>query len=82
MMRQSSSWCSSLWSASCRVVDLLNRTDPFSVSLDEVKGAQILNLTNNMLLLLSSQTPIIKKLIKSCQFSHVSAVFISSTWLL
>lgn len=75
-MRRSSSWCSSLWSASCRVVDLLNRTDPISVSLDEVKGAQILNLTNNMLLLLSSQTPIIKKLIKSCQFTCFYSIYI------
>ncbi|KAE8280410.1 Zinc-binding protein A33 [Larimichthys crocea] len=48
-----------------RVVDLLNRTDPISVSLDEVKADQILNLTNNMLLLIRSQTPIIKNLIKS-----------------
>ncbi|XP_070834164.1 probable E3 ubiquitin-protein ligase TRIML1 [Chaetodon trifascialis] len=48
-----------------RVVDLLNRTDPISVSLDEVKADQILSLTNNMLLLICSQTPIIKNLIKS-----------------
>ncbi|KAM9364939.1 putative E3 ubiquitin-protein ligase TRIML1 [Pholidichthys leucotaenia] len=48
-----------------RVVDVLNRTDPASVSLDEAKADQILSLTNNMLLLISSQTPIIKKLIKS-----------------
>ena len=60
-----------LWSASCRVVDVLNRTDPVSVSLDEVKADQILSLTNNMLLLICSQTPIIKKLYKSCQFTHV-----------
>lgn len=57
-----------LLSASSRVVDLLNRTDPVSVSLDEVKADQILSLTNNMLLLICSQTPIIKKLTKSCQF--------------
>ncbi|XP_042342096.1 probable E3 ubiquitin-protein ligase TRIML1 [Plectropomus leopardus] len=48
-----------------RVMDLLNRTDPSSVSLDEVKADQILSLANNMLLLISSQTPIIKKLAKS-----------------
>ncbi|XP_056252009.1 probable E3 ubiquitin-protein ligase TRIML1 [Seriola aureovittata] len=48
-----------------RVMDLLNRTDPSSVSLDEAKAEQILSLTNNMLLLICSQTPIIKKLIKS-----------------
>ncbi|XP_054456742.1 probable E3 ubiquitin-protein ligase TRIML1 [Anoplopoma fimbria] len=48
-----------------RVMDLLNRTDPSSVSLDEVKADQILSLTNNMLLLISSQTPIIKKLTNS-----------------
>lgn len=52
------------------MVGLLNRTDLISVSLDEVKADQILNLTNNMLLLISSQTPLIKKLIESCQFSH------------
>lgn len=52
------------------MVDLLNRTDPISVSLDEVKADQILSLTNNMLLLICSQTPIIKKLVKSCQFTH------------
>uniref|UniRef100_UPI0037E7A0F3 probable E3 ubiquitin-protein ligase TRIML1 n=1 Tax=Semicossyphus pulcher TaxID=241346 RepID=UPI0037E7A0F3 len=48
-----------------RVVDLLNRTDPSSVNLDEAKAEQILNLTNNMLLLVCSQTPIIKKLMQS-----------------
>ncbi|KAM6922784.1 putative E3 ubiquitin-protein ligase TRIML1, partial [Lycodopsis pacificus] len=48
-----------------RVMDLLNRTDPSSVSLDDVKADQILGLTNNMLLLISSQTPIIKKFTKS-----------------
>ncbi|XP_041803998.1 probable E3 ubiquitin-protein ligase TRIML1 [Chelmon rostratus] len=48
-----------------KLVDVLNRTDPISVSLDEVKADQILSLTNNMLLLICSQTPIIKKLIKS-----------------
>ncbi|XP_070697710.1 probable E3 ubiquitin-protein ligase TRIML1 [Pempheris klunzingeri] len=48
-----------------RVVNMLNGTDPSSVSLDEVKADQILSLTNNMLLLICSQTPIIKNLIKS-----------------
>ncbi|XP_028279851.1 probable E3 ubiquitin-protein ligase TRIML1 [Parambassis ranga] len=48
-----------------RVIDLLNRSDPSSVSLDEAKAEQILSLTNNMLLLMCSQTPIIKNLIKS-----------------
>lgn len=55
---------------SCRVVDLLNKTDPISVSLDDVKADHILRLTNNMLLLISSQTPIMKKLIQSCQFTR------------
>ncbi|XP_076747979.1 zinc-binding protein A33 [Maylandia zebra] len=48
-----------------RVIDLLNQTDPSSVSLDEAKAEQIISLTNNMLLLVCSQTPMIKKLIKS-----------------
>ncbi|KAM3605805.1 uncharacterized protein V6R79_005046 [Siganus canaliculatus] len=48
-----------------RVVDLLNRTDPVSVRLDEVKADQILNLINNMLLFICSQTPIVKTLIRS-----------------
>ncbi|XP_041866099.1 zinc-binding protein A33-like [Melanotaenia boesemani] len=48
-----------------RVMDLLNQSDPSSVSLDEAKAEQIINLTNSMLLLISSQTPLIKKLLKS-----------------
>ncbi|KAK2922089.1 probable E3 ubiquitin-protein ligase TRIML1 [Channa argus] len=48
-----------------RVLDLLNRTDPSSVRLDEAKAEQILSLTNNMLLLICSQTPIIHTLLKS-----------------
>ncbi|XP_058507477.1 probable E3 ubiquitin-protein ligase TRIML1 isoform X2 [Solea solea] len=48
-----------------RVMDVLSRTDPSSVSLDEAKAEQILSLTNNMLLLICSQTPIMKTLIKS-----------------
>ncbi|AWP14289.1 putative E3 ubiquitin-protein ligase TRIM39-like [Scophthalmus maximus] len=48
-----------------RVMDLLSRTDPSSVSLDEAKAEQILSLTNKMLLLFCSQTPIIQKLVKS-----------------
>ncbi|XP_033956068.1 probable E3 ubiquitin-protein ligase TRIML1, partial [Pseudochaenichthys georgianus] len=53
-----------------RVMDLLNRTDPSSVSLDEVKADQILSLTHNMLLFISSQTPLIRKLTHS-YFSQV-----------
>ncbi|XP_067465737.1 probable E3 ubiquitin-protein ligase TRIML1 [Thunnus thynnus] len=48
-----------------KVIDLLNRTDPSSVNLDDAKAEQILSLTNNMLLLVCSQTPLFKKLIKS-----------------
>ncbi|XP_029962403.1 probable E3 ubiquitin-protein ligase TRIML1 [Salarias fasciatus] len=48
-----------------RVIDLLSCTDPSGVKLDEAKADQILSLTHNMLLLVCSQTPIIKKLIKS-----------------
>uniref|UniRef100_A0A8C5HA22 Probable E3 ubiquitin-protein ligase TRIML1 n=2 Tax=Gouania willdenowi TaxID=441366 RepID=A0A8C5HA22_GOUWI len=48
-----------------RVIDLLNTTDPSSVSLDEGKAEQILILTNNLLDLVHSQTPTIKKIIKS-----------------
>nr|XP_046224031.1 probable E3 ubiquitin-protein ligase TRIML1 [Oncorhynchus gorbuscha] len=48
-----------------RVMDLLSRTDPSKVNLDEPKADQILTLTNNMLLLIHSQTPITKRLIKS-----------------
>ncbi|XP_026210053.1 probable E3 ubiquitin-protein ligase TRIML1 [Anabas testudineus] len=48
-----------------KVLDLLNTTDPRSVRLDEAKTEQILSLTNNMLLFICSQTPIMKKLIKS-----------------
>ncbi|XP_052342040.1 zinc-binding protein A33-like isoform X1 [Oncorhynchus keta] len=47
------------------VMDLLSRTDPSKVNLDEPKADQILTLTNNMLLLIHSQTPITKRLIKS-----------------
>ncbi|CAB1312368.1 unnamed protein product [Coregonus sp. 'balchen'] len=50
---------------SSRVMDLLSRTDPSKVNLDEPKADQILSLTNNMLLLIRSQTPITKRLIKS-----------------
>ncbi|CDQ60889.1 unnamed protein product [Oncorhynchus mykiss] len=50
-------------------MDLLSRTDPSKVNLDEPKADQILTLTNNMLLLIHSQTPITKRLIKSL-FSH------------
>ncbi|XP_024153079.2 E3 ubiquitin-protein ligase TRIM21 [Oryzias melastigma] len=48
-----------------RVMDVLDQSDPSSVSLDEAKAEQILSLTNNMLLLVCSQTPLIRKLLKS-----------------
>ncbi|XP_047459072.1 E3 ubiquitin-protein ligase TRIM39 [Mugil cephalus] len=48
-----------------RVIDLLNTTDPSSVTLDEAKAEQLLSLTNSMLLLVNSQTPIMKKLLNS-----------------
>lgn len=57
-----------------RVVGLLNTTDPTSVSLDETKGDQILSITNDMLLLLSSQTPTIQKLLHSCQYNHLKTL--------
>ncbi|PWA25986.1 hypothetical protein CCH79_00001429, partial [Gambusia affinis] len=53
-----------------RVLDVLNQSDPSCVSLDEAKASQILSLTNSMLLLVCSQTPLMKKLLKSCQFPH------------
>ncbi|KAI4889255.1 hypothetical protein NFI96_009414 [Prochilodus magdalenae] len=49
-----------------RVEDLLKVTDPALVRLDEVKAEQILDLTNNLLLFIRSQTPIVKRLLKSC----------------
>ncbi|KAJ3610701.1 hypothetical protein NHX12_022793 [Muraenolepis orangiensis] len=48
-----------------RISQLLNSTDPSSVSLDEAKADQILSLTDSMSLLIRSQTPITKHLIKS-----------------
>lgn len=51
-------------------MDVLNRMDPSSVSLDDVKSDQILSLTKNMLLLISSQTPIIKNITQSCQYTQ------------
>ncbi|XP_034040077.1 probable E3 ubiquitin-protein ligase TRIML1 [Thalassophryne amazonica] len=48
-----------------RVMNVLNSTNPSSVTLDEAKADQMLSLTNNMLLLVSSQTPAVKKLINS-----------------
>ncbi|XP_023183584.1 probable E3 ubiquitin-protein ligase TRIML1 [Xiphophorus maculatus] len=48
-----------------RVLDVLNQSDPSSVSLDEAKANQILSLTNSMLLLVCSQIPLMKKLLKS-----------------
>lgn len=50
-------------------MDLLNQSDPSSVSLDEAKADQILSLTTGLLLLISSQTPLIKKLLQSCKSS-------------
>lgn len=64
--------CLPLWCAPCRVTDVLSRTDPSSVRLDEAKADQILSLTNNMLQLIRSQTPVTKKLLDSCQFTHSS----------
>ncbi|KAL7889307.1 hypothetical protein AOLI_G00015650 [Acnodon oligacanthus] len=49
-----------------RVEDLLKGTDPGLVRLDEVKAEQILDRTNNLLLFIRSQTPIVKRLLKSC----------------
>lgn len=60
-----------------RVVDLLSGTDPISVSLDQVKAEQILSLTDNVLQLVCSQTPVIKRLIKSCQSTRYSIAVIS-----
>lgn len=48
-----------------RVAEVLNRTDPSSVNLDEAKADQMIHLTDNLLLLISSQTPIIRTLIRS-----------------
>ena len=53
-------------------MELLNTTEPSSVKLDEAKAEQILSLTNNMLLLIRSQTPITKTLLRSCQFTHLT----------
>ncbi|CAL8300194.1 unnamed protein product [Merluccius merluccius] len=44
---------------------LLISADPSSVSLDEAKADQILSLTDSMFLLIRSQTPITKHLIKA-----------------
>ncbi|XP_072533464.1 E3 ubiquitin-protein ligase TRIM21 isoform X2 [Salminus brasiliensis] len=49
-----------------RVEDLLRVTDPGLVRLDEVKAEQMLDLTNNLLLFIRSQTPVAKRLLKSC----------------
>lgn len=58
-----------VWSSSCRMEVLQNSADPIGVNLDEVKAEHILSLTNDMLRLISSQTPVIGRLIKSCQYS-------------
>lgn len=52
----------------CREKVVQDKADPISIYLDEVKAEQILSLTNNVLLLISLQTPVIRKLMKSCQF--------------
>ncbi|CAL8258321.1 unnamed protein product [Lota lota] len=54
-----------LTSVSTRISHLLNSTDPSSVSLDEAMADQILSLTDSVSLLLRSQTPITKHLIKA-----------------
>ncbi|XP_019737540.1 probable E3 ubiquitin-protein ligase TRIML1 isoform X2 [Hippocampus comes] len=48
-----------------RVAAALSRFECCSVSLDATKAEQILSLTNNMLLLISSLTPTMKNLMKS-----------------
>lgn len=53
---------------------LLNGTDPNSVSLDEAKADQILSTTNDLLLLISSQTPTIRKLLQCCQYKLLKAL--------
>ncbi|XP_046885422.1 E3 ubiquitin-protein ligase TRIM39-like [Hypomesus transpacificus] len=47
-----------------RVKEVLRGCDPGSIRLDEARAEQILSLTNNLLLLLRSQTPISKRLIR------------------
>ena len=47
--------------------EVLRGCDPGSIRLDEARAEQILSLTNNLLLLLRSQTPISKRLIRGCE---------------
>lgn len=69
-----------LWSSSSRMEVLQNSADPIGVNLDEVKAEHIISLTNDLLRLLSSQTPVIGRLIKSCQFTSDSTVFLTTNW--
>ncbi|KAM9804238.1 zinc-binding protein A33-like [Neosynchiropus ocellatus] len=46
-----------------RVMNVLNSSDPSAVTLDEVKSEQILDLTSDMLSLICSRTPLMKKLV-------------------
>lgn len=69
-----------LWSSSSRMEVLQNSADPIGVNLDEVKAEHIISLTNDLLRLLSSQTPVIGRLIKSCQFTSDSTVFLTTSW--
>lgn len=69
-----------LWSSSCRMEVLRNSPDPIGVNLDEVKAEHILSLTNDLLRLISSQTPVIGRLIKSCVFTSDSTVFLTTNW--
>ncbi|XP_055083466.1 probable E3 ubiquitin-protein ligase TRIML1 [Periophthalmus magnuspinnatus] len=48
-----------------RVLETLTLTDPSHVTLDQAKSEQIQNLTHNLLQLIQSQTPLIKKLLHS-----------------
>lgn len=65
-------------SSSCRMEVLRNSADPIGVNMDEVKAEHILGLTNDMLRLISSQTPVTGRLIKSCQFRSDSTVFLTT----
>ena len=51
-----------------RVLETLTHTDPGRVNLDEAKSEQIQSLSHNLLQLIQSQTPLIKKLLHSCEF--------------
>lgn len=62
--------------SSCRERVLQSKADPVSINLDQVKAEQILSLTHDVLLLINSQTPVIRKLLKSCQWTIVSILII------